>query len=218
MTSNNLLVRTFCHNPKGYIVSEKYDIDDKKIITVNGHSFNNKKSNNTNIALLVTHKFTEPFNDPTTYGKNIAQLSNLLAGQGKIICQRLKDYRNRKRSKYIYRRIPAIQQHKYTLGDLSYVLPSKTYDAIRQFIDEVSKVVPQFGDGDNLLYGVEVKFYGQKTRDQYDMRFIGDCSGKTRSIIGAASAGYMLAKEQMETLNVYICPMAKVQNKKKEKK
>lgn len=57
-------VRTFCMNPYGEVVLEQSD----DIITVNGHSYSQKKSDNTNFALLVSSTFTEPFHNPIEYG------------------------------------------------------------------------------------------------------------------------------------------------------
>ncbi|MEF9968652.1 MAG: FAD-dependent oxidoreductase, partial [Longicatena sp.] len=55
------LVRTFCMNPRGVVVSENTN----GIVTVNGHSYDDPKrfSENTNFALLVSNHFTEPFKD-----------------------------------------------------------------------------------------------------------------------------------------------------------
>ena len=43
-------VRTFCQNPGGFVAQENYDND---LAVVNGHSFKEKKSPNTNLAILV---------------------------------------------------------------------------------------------------------------------------------------------------------------------
>ena len=71
-------VRTFCMNPYGHVVAENVE----GINTVNGHSYSDPKlrSENTNFALLVSNRFTSPFNEPYRYGKHIASLSNMLAG------------------------------------------------------------------------------------------------------------------------------------------
>ena len=71
-------VRTFCMNPHGIVVNENTN----GIITVNGHSFEDpeKKTNNTNFALLVSKHFSEPFKDSNGYGESIARLSNMLGG------------------------------------------------------------------------------------------------------------------------------------------
>ena len=63
-------VRTFCMNPYGHVVAENVE----GINTVNGHSYADPKlrSENTNFALLVSNRFTQPFNEPYRYGKHIA--------------------------------------------------------------------------------------------------------------------------------------------------
>ncbi len=70
-------VRTFCMNPYGEVVTEK----SSEILTVNGHSYAGRKTENTNFAILVSSAFTEPFDDPIAYGFYIARLANLL-GKG----------------------------------------------------------------------------------------------------------------------------------------
>ncbi|NLA71084.1 MAG: FAD-dependent oxidoreductase, partial [Clostridiaceae bacterium] len=89
----NDIVRTFCMNPYGYVVTENTD----GIITVNGHSFDDPalRSENTNFALLVSNRFTEPFKEPYRYGKHIASLSNMLGGG--VMVQRLGDLKNGRR-------------------------------------------------------------------------------------------------------------------------
>ena len=75
-------IRTFCMNPYGFVVEENND----GLLTVNGHSYAHKKSENTNFAILVSKKFTEPFHEPIKYGKYIANLANILGGG--VIVQR----------------------------------------------------------------------------------------------------------------------------------
>mgnify|MGYP002563083710 FL=1 len=52
-------VRTFCQNPGGFVSQENYDND---LAVVNGHSYKDKKSGNTNVAILCSHNFNYPFN------------------------------------------------------------------------------------------------------------------------------------------------------------
>jgi uncharacterized FAD-dependent dehydrogenase len=129
------------------------------------------------------------------FGKNIAEQSNLLAGSRRVIVQTLKDFKNKKRSNSFFRVRPTLPEDKYTLGDLTYVLPAKTYEAIIEFLNKLGTVVPEMVYDDNLLYGVEVKFYGPVMKSNRKMHFIGDCSGRSRSIISAGSMGYMLAND-----------------------
>lgn len=194
-TSNNLICRTFCHNPHGYIVVQDMNVMGDNITIINGHSKKNSQSDNTNLAILVSHTFTEPFNNSVLFGKNIAQQANSLAGGNRVILQTVGDFMKMKRTKKLFRVHPTLNGDKYILGDLSYVLPAKTYGAIVQFMKTLSNVVPSIMFDDNLLYGVEVKFYGTKIRNTQKIKFIGDCSGFTRSIISASVSGYLLSKE-----------------------
>jgi uncharacterized FAD-dependent dehydrogenase len=191
-TETGYSVRTFCNNPSGYVVAENYG----DFVTVNGHAKMNEKSENTNFAILVTHSFTQPFNDPIGYGSYIAKLSNILAGGDKVILQTYGDFKRSKRTKHLNRVIPTLESEKYILGDLNLVFPSKTTRSIVSFIEKLNEIIPGVGYHDNLLYGTEVKFYSNKLDNNLvkGLYFIGDCSGWTRSITYATAHGIMLAK------------------------
>ncbi|WP_129407961.1 NAD(P)/FAD-dependent oxidoreductase [Marinitoga lauensis] len=195
-SSNGQLVRTFCNNPSGYVVTEKYS----DFITVNGHAIHDQKSTNTNFAILVTHSFTKPFNDPNGYGSYIAKLSNILAGGNKVILQTYGDFKKGKRTKKLWKVFPTLSSEEYVLGDLNLVFPSKTSVSLIEFIDNLNKIIPGVADEENLLYGVEVKFYGKKLDNNLfeNLKFIGDCSGQTRSIVHATAHGIIEARKLIE--------------------
>ncbi|MDP8211064.1 MAG: hypothetical protein RAO94_07965 [Candidatus Stygibacter australis] len=191
-TGTGYTARTFCNNPSGYVVTEDYD----DFVTVNGHAKLNQKSNNTNFAILVTHSFTEPFNEPVGYGTYIAKLSNILAGGRKVILQTYGDFKRTKRTKNLGRVVPTLNPDKYILGDLNLAIPGKTRNALIEFIDKLNDVIPGVGFGDNLMYGMEIKFYSNKlSNDHPQLKFIGDCSGWTRSITYATAQGILMAEE-----------------------
>jgi len=166
ITNNGLTVRTFCHNPHGFVVKESFEVLGERISIVNGHSKKNEKSKNTNLAMLVTQEFTSPFNNSILYGKIVSQQANLLAGSSdKVILQTLGDFRNKKRTKRTFRVLPTLPSDQYLLGDLTYALPARTYEALIEFIDQLSIVVPEISNYDNLIYGVETKFYGTRLKN-----------------------------------------------------
>lgn len=197
-TTENI-VRTFCMNPGGFVSQENYD---DNLAVVNGHSYHDLKSNNTNFALLVSSRFTEPFDEPITYGKYIARLSNMLTG-GKIMVQRLKDLKNGKRS--TYDRLKKLS-YKPTLkdaipGDLSYVLPSRIVTALLETFEELEHVCPGISGRDTILYGVEVKFYSAKIEVDSNLETkykgvyaIGDGAGITRGLMQASISGIIAAQ------------------------
>lgn len=200
----NDIVRTFCMNPYGYVVTENTD----GIITVNGHSFSDpeKQSKNTNFALLVSNKFTSPFKEPYKYGKIIATLSNLLGGG--IIVQRLGDLMDGKRSnphriKQSFMK-PTLDA---TPGDLSLVLPKRHLDNIIEMIYALDKIAPGTANSDTLLYGVEVKFYSSRlslTKDLEtplkNMFAAGDGAGITRGLSQAGASGVIVARSIIKKL------------------
>jgi len=192
------LVRTFCMNPHGYVVAENTD----GIITVNGHSYRDPKlhSRNTNFALLVSNRFTEPFKEPLQYGKRIASFSNMLGGG--VLVQRYGDLikgrrTNDHRLKQSFTR-PTLQA---TPGDLSLVLPKRHLDNIIEMIQALDKIAPGMTNDDTLLYGVEVKFYSSRLKLTNELETeipnlfaVGDGAGITRGLSQASASGVHAAR------------------------
>jgi len=189
------MVRTFCNNPSGFVVTENYG----DFATVNGHSKLKEKSQNTNFAILTTVKLTHPFNDPIGYGSHIAELFNLLAGERKVILQTYKNFKFSKRTKHLYRVEPTLEKNDYILGDINLAFPRRIAESIIDFIENLNKVVPGIANDDNLLYAPEIKFYSNKlSNDKFDdLKFVGDCSGETRSIVYATAHGWLMAERLM---------------------
>lgn len=186
------MVRTFCNNPSGYVVTEHYG----DFTTVNGHAKIKQKSKNTNFAILTTVQLTEPFNDPIGYGLNIAGLSNMLGGN-RVILQTYSHFVDSKRTKNLYRVLPTLPPDKYILGDINLAYPRRIIESIIDFAENLNKVIPGITHPDNLVYAPEIKFYTNtlNNREFENLKFIGDCSGYTRSIIYATAHGYLMAEE-----------------------
>lgn len=191
-------VRTFCMNPYGFVVEENND----GLLTVNGHSYAHKKSENTNFAVLVSKKFTEPFREPIKYGKYIANLANILGGG--VIVQRLGDLNDGRRStpERIIRGLVRPTMDKATPGDLSLVLPYRHLQDIKEMLDALDKVAPGANSRHTLLYGVEVKFYSNRIELSPNLETkiknffaIGDGAGITRGLIQASAAGVTVGRE-----------------------
>ncbi len=193
------LVRTFCMNPKGAVVSENTN----GIITVNGHSYEDpeKQTGNTNFALLVSKHFSEPFHDSNGYGESIARLSNMLGGG--IIVQRFGDLiRGRRSTPSRIAESFTVPTLSATPGDLSLVLPKRLLDGIIEMIYALDKIAPGMANDDTLLYGVEVKFYNMEVevdenlQSRYDgLYVIGDGSGITHSLSHASASGVHVARQ-----------------------
>ena len=190
-------VRTFCMNPYGEVVVEKT----KEIVTVNGHSYARKKSENTNFAILVSSAFTEPFDDPIGYGFYIARLANLL-GKGPIV-QRLGDLLAGRRStaERINRCLTRPTLPEATPGDLSFVFPFRHLQSIIEMLQALEKLAPGVYSRHTLLYGVEVKFYSNRIGLSPELETgienlfaIGDGAGITRGLIQASASGILAAR------------------------
>jgi uncharacterized protein len=192
------LVRTFCMNPKGYVVAENTD----GIVTVNGHSYHDEKlhSKNTNFALLVSNRFTEPFNAPLQYGKRIASFSNMLGGG--VLVQRFGDLiKGRRTNEHRLAQSFTKPTLKATPGDLSLVLPKRHLDNIIEMIYALEKLAPGTANADTLLYGVEVKFYSSRLLLTNELETeipnlfaVGDGAGITRGLSQASASGIHVAR------------------------
>lgn len=194
----NDLVRTFCMNPYGVVVTENTN----GILTVNGHAYADpaKHTENTNFALLVSNHFTEPFKDSNGYGESIAHLSNLLGGG--VLLQRYGDLlRGRRSSENRMRKSFTKPTLKATPGDLSLVMPKRQLDDIIEMIEQLDKVAPGMANEDTLLYGVEVKFYNSLVQVNENLETAvpglyatGDGSGITHSLSQASASGVHIAR------------------------
>ncbi len=192
-------VRTFCQNPSGFVSSEVYD---NNLSLVNGHSYKDRKSTNTNLAILVSHNFTYPFNKPIDYGRNVAKNLNEL-GQGNVLVQRLGDiYRGKRTWQDELDKNTVVPTLKSAIpGDITFAIGYRTMTDILQFIREMDKIVEGFANPDNLLYAPEIKFYSNKL--DIDENFessvkglysIGDGGGMTRGLMMASCSGVQMAR------------------------
>lgn len=219
-------VRTFCQNPSGIVSVEYYDTRDKinslnvkgydsglsdSLAVVNGHSYKDEfKTNNTNFAILVSNFFTKPFHNPIEYGKYIAGLGNMLAGN-KIIVQRYGDFRRGRRT--TPERLDRNNIHptlKDALpGDLSLVIPYRIMLDIKEMIKAMDAIVPGVASNETLLYGVEVKFYSNilhiDDKFQSSIRNLyvaGDGAGITRGLMQASVNGVFVGKVLTEQMSL----------------
>ena len=191
-------VRTFCVAPYGEVISESYN----GVLTVNGQSYAEKKTKNTNFAILVRTSFTEPFKEPIAYGKYLARLSNILSGG--VMIQRLGDLEagRRSTSERIARSVVTPTLKNATPGDLSFVLPYRYLADIRETLQALDKIAPGINSRDTLLYGIEVKFYSSRLQlsnsletQIYNLFTIGDGAGVTRGLVQASASGVIVARE-----------------------
>ena len=197
-------IRTFCMNPDGYVSKEAYG----EVITVNGHSYSNRRSGYTNFALLVSTQFTQPFKEPLTYGRSIARLANLLGED--IIVQRLGDLQIGQRTTpaRLARSTVRPTLKKCTPGDLSFVLPYRHLRNILDMLEALDKLAPGVNSRETLLYGVEVKFYSARLKlsagleTKIDNLFaVGDGAGVTRGLVQASAAGVIAARAAAQKLS-----------------
>ena len=194
-------VRTFCVAPYGEVITESYN----GILTVNGQSYAERKTLNTNFAILVSTRFTEPFREPIAYGKYLARLTNLLSGG--VIIQRLGDLEAGRRStqERINRCVVTPTLKNATPGDLSFVLPYRYLTDMMEMLRALDNVAPGIYSKDTLLYGIEVKFYSSRLKLSNSLETkirnlftIGDGAGVTRSLVQASVSGVIVAREIMK--------------------
>lgn len=198
----DLKTRSFCVNPGGVVSEEHYD---GGIAVVNGHSYADpeKKTKNTNFALLVSTRFTEPFNQPIEYGRYVARLANMLTGGG-VMVQRLGDLlKGRRTTESRLRKSTTIPTLLSAVpGDLSYVLPERYLTSLIETLKAFDKIAPGMYSKNTLLYGVEVKFYSSKVKVKSNFETaiprlytIGDGAGITRGLMQASATGIVVGRD-----------------------
>ena len=196
-------VRTFCQNPGGFVSQENYD---NNLAVVNGHSYKELKSNNTNLAILCSHNFSVPFNQPIAYAQKVGELTNMLAN-GHILVQRFGDILDGKRT---WAKELAQSNVKPTLpdavaGDITAAMPYRAMTNIINFIQAMDQVVPGFASYETLLYSPELKFYSNRIKMDEDLNTsirnlhcLGDSSGWTRGLMMASCMGVLMGRKFAE--------------------
>ena len=196
-------VRTFCQNPGGFVSQENYD---NNLAVVNGHSYKELKSTNTNLAILCSHNFSEPFNQPIAYAQKVGELTNML-GAGHIMVQRFGDILDGKRT---WQKELTQSNVKPTLqdavaGDITAAMPYRAMMNIINFIQAVDHVVPGFASYETLLYSPELKFYSNRVKMDADfntnikgLHCLGDSSGWTRGLMMASVMGVLMGRKLID--------------------
>jgi uncharacterized FAD-dependent dehydrogenase len=192
-------VRTFCQNPGGFVSQENYD---NNLAVVNGHSYKEKKTGNTNIAILCSHNFSEPFNQPIAYAQKIGELTNML-GNGHILVQRYGDILDGKRTWQDELNRSNVQPtlEDAIAGDITSAMPYRTMINIINFIEAMDLVVPGFASAETLLYSPELKFYSNRIKLNANLETniaglhcLGDSSGWTRGLMMASAMGTLMGR------------------------
>ena len=193
-------VRTFCQNPGGFVSQENYDND---LAVVNGHSYKDRKSENTNLSILSSHNFNYPFNQPIAYAQKIGELTNMLAN-GQILVQRFGDILDGKRTweKEMLRTNVRPTLPDAVAGDITAAMPYRAMTNIVNFIHAMDEVVPGFAARETLLYSPELKFYSNRVKmdDKLNTNIrnfyaLGDSSGWTRGLMMASMMGVLCGKK-----------------------
>ncbi|SFJ84587.1 NAD(P)/FAD-dependent oxidoreductase [Thermoflavimicrobium dichotomicum] len=199
-------VRTFCSNPSGHVVVENHS----GIMLANGHAYKDPKlgSENTNFALLVSHQFADPFDEPTEFAHDVSRLANRLSNGG-VIVQKFGDIMKGRRStpKRIKEGFINPTLKEAVPGDLGLVLPYNTMKSLIEMIQALDHVTPGIASEHTLFYGVEAKFYSArpKLNDRFESEIAGlylggDGAGITRGLAQAGACGVWIARDIVEKL------------------
>ncbi|MFC1846076.1 NAD(P)/FAD-dependent oxidoreductase [Chloroflexota bacterium] len=200
-------VRTFCMCPGGEVIMESTGGDDP-VVTVNGNSYAERKTGNTNFAILVSTNFTEPFHEPIAYGKYLARLANMISGG--VLVQRLGDLMDGHRSTTARIRNGIVDPtlKAATPGDISFVLPYRHLKGIVEMLQAMDELAPGIASRHTLLYGIEVKFYSSQIQlskhleTEIDNMFAaGDGAGVSRGLVQASACGVIIAREILSRIS-----------------
>jgi len=190
-------VRTFCMCPAGEVTMETTGGADP-VTTVNGHSYAERKTNNTNFAILVSTTFTEPFRDPIAYGRYLARLGDLLEG--------------RRSTRARIERGNVVPTLKSAVpGDLSFALPYRHLKDVIEMLQALDKLAPGIASRHTLLYGIEVKFYSSRLllsdsleSEIANMFAVGDGVGVSRGLVQASASGVVAAREVLRRVGASV--------------
>lgn len=193
-------VRTFCQNPGGFVSQENYD---NNLAVVNGHSYKDRKSPNTNLAVLCSQYFKEPFDKPIAYAQRVGELMNML-GAGHILVQRFGDILDGKRTwpRELSRSNVVPTLPDAVPGDITSAMPYRVMTNIVAFMKALDEVVPGFAANETLLYAPELKFYSNRvSMDEHfntsveHLYCLGDSSGWTRGLMMSSVMGLLMGEE-----------------------
>ncbi|PCN44157.1 FAD-dependent oxidoreductase [Brevibacillus laterosporus] len=199
-SSTDQIVRSFCSNPSGHVVVENHS----GVMAANGHAYKDEKlgSPNTNFALLVSHVFTEPFDKPNEYAKEVSRRANDLSN-GSVIVQRFGDIKRGRRSteKRLKEGFIEPTLKEAVPGDLGLVLPYNTMKSLIEMVEALDHVTPGIASEHTLFYGVEAKFYSARPylNPHFETEISGlyaggDGAGLTRGLAQAGACGVHIAR------------------------
>ena len=203
-TSVGTVVRTFCSNPSGHVVVENHS----GTMLANGHAYKDPKlgSKNTNFALLVSHTFEEPFDQPNEFAHEVSHLANKLSN-GSIIVQKYGDILRGRRTtaKRLKEGFVEPTLKEAVPGDLGLVVPYNTMKSLIEMTEALDHVTPGIAAEHTLFYGVEAKFYSARPEidDKFETKvkglFVGgDGAGVTRGLAQAGASGVWVARQILE--------------------
>jgi uncharacterized FAD-dependent dehydrogenase len=190
--------RTFCTNQGGYVAMENYN----RFVCVNGHAYQDRKSENTNFAFLSKVVLTEPVTDNQAYGESIGQLATLIGG-GKPILQRFGDLKRGRRSTWhrVQKGYIPPTLTNVVCGDIAMALPERILTNLIEGLEKLNNVVKGVSNDETLLYAPEIKFFATQvdTGHQLEtavkgMYVAGDGPGVAGNIVSAAATGLIPAK------------------------
>ena len=190
--------RTFCTNQGGYVAMENYS----RFVCVNGHAYLDRKSENTNFALLSKVVLTKPVTDNQAYGEAIGHLATLIGG-GKPILQRFGDLRRGRRSTWqrVQKGYIAPTLTDVVCGDIAMALPERILTNLIEGLEKLDRVVKGVSNDETLLYAPEIKFFATQVDTDHHLEtavhgmFVaGDGPGVAGNIVSAAATGLIPAK------------------------
>jgi uncharacterized FAD-dependent dehydrogenase len=151
---------------------------------------------------LVRVELTEPVEDTTSYGRNIAQIATTIGGN-KPILQRLGDLLKGRRSTWsrIKRSIVKPTLTDVTPGDIAMILPHRITTDIIEGLEKLDKIIPGVFSSNTLIYAPEIKYYAMRLEVNKHLETnienifaAGDGAGLTRDIVNAAATGLIAAR------------------------
>lgn len=209
---NGDLVRTFCVCYGGEVISCRYE----GYRLLGGHSYNNDKSPNSNMALLVDlNGYLSNPSGSSDYGMKLLSLFMSLSS-GKHIAQRFSDFRLLRASPpgMLLNSKVRPTLNCYVAEDINRVLPYRLRQAIVEAIYKLEAICPGIAADHNIIYGLAMERLAPRIvlRDNaetsIDNVYIGgDAAGHIHGIVNAAAAGILAARGiiSKDVVKLYDC-------------
>jgi uncharacterized protein len=189
-------VKTHCASEGGEVIELRYD----GLPLAGGHNYSYAKTSRSGFSILWDGLAT---GSTSSYAAATAIMSKAAAiGDGKLIAQRLVDYRARRNSTPADLAAIALTCGSASPADLREVLPPPFFEAMDSLLARLEGLIPGFVDDNAVAYAPAIEWWMDRVsvNENFNVPAIpglaicGDGSGWSQGIVHAAATGLLAAE------------------------